>query len=404
MSMYPLLNFPDVFPRWATDVGRVLEPSSGVKDVGWQIDDVPPARWMNWLQNMAYEWIKYNTKLQLTNWSMEEYATGPTDPKGIIYHPERGVWFLLDGTADSKIWTSIDGSQYYLDETITGAIPQEEAIAIDSTYAITCSDDGLEYGYDGLAWASISNATMGLGVGPKSVVTKYSTSNLIIVATATNVVARETTGITGGSWSAATTQPPAYPAGTPTDTHLIYGNGSTVFLLQSHNSLYTSRLYISSDDGNNWANVGTHPLATYNSRCIARNSETGRLIVGGYTSAAPVIQYSDDDGDTWTTATIKLGEYSDVDCLVTSLYYCGNDIWIAGGTSPDWSTVGLGSIGAFFISDDNGVTWTLINITHDLNSVTGFIKQIACNGQYLVGVPQGFNGVAISLRLAEYTV
>lgn len=50
---------PTKTPEWATDGGRVLEPSAGEKGTGWEVDKKPPARKMNWLQNLAYQWLEY---------------------------------------------------------------------------------------------------------------------------------------------------------------------------------------------------------------------------------------------------------------------------------------------------------------------------------------------------------
>ena len=45
--------------RWATDGGATLEPSGGEKDTGWVVDDKPPARHMNFLQNTAFQWFDW---------------------------------------------------------------------------------------------------------------------------------------------------------------------------------------------------------------------------------------------------------------------------------------------------------------------------------------------------------
>lgn len=50
---------PTSLPRWATDGGRTLEPSSGEKDTGWEVEKKPPARKMNWLFNIIYQWTQY---------------------------------------------------------------------------------------------------------------------------------------------------------------------------------------------------------------------------------------------------------------------------------------------------------------------------------------------------------
>ena len=50
---------PTDLPRWATNALRTVEPSSGEKDVGWQEGFKPPARKMNWLLNVAYQWLDW---------------------------------------------------------------------------------------------------------------------------------------------------------------------------------------------------------------------------------------------------------------------------------------------------------------------------------------------------------
>jgi hypothetical protein len=50
---------PSNLPRWATDAGRTLEPTSGEKDTGWQAGYKPPARKMNWLFNLIYSWFAW---------------------------------------------------------------------------------------------------------------------------------------------------------------------------------------------------------------------------------------------------------------------------------------------------------------------------------------------------------
>jgi hypothetical protein len=50
---------PTKTARWATDLGRALEPSSGQKDTGWEFSEKPPARFFNWLGNVAYQWFAW---------------------------------------------------------------------------------------------------------------------------------------------------------------------------------------------------------------------------------------------------------------------------------------------------------------------------------------------------------
>lgn len=406
MTMYPVLKTPDGFPRWATDSGRVLEPSSGVKDTGWQIDDVPPARWMNWLQNLSYEWAQYNMRTLISNWEFCNFTTSPTRCDSIIWHPDKGIWFLCahDVTNNGEIWTSLDGCQYTLDENLTGHLPADRAIAIDSSYAIVAHDDGISYGVENAVWTDVLNATIGISTGPQTITTKYDTSDLIIV-NYFNEVYRETTGVSGGSWAAASTQPSSVPAGTK--GKLLYTTGSTVYLMRS--STTATKTYVSTDDGDNWAATTNHPLASSQGYDMAYNPDSGRLIVCGATAigaGTPLIEYSNDGGVTsWSSTTIDYGGTTPVAAAVHTIYYCGNNVWVAAGSNSTIPGTTQGSRGAFFISQDDGETWTQSYITEDSASFTvgaGIVEHIAFSPQF--GAAINPDGVYISQRNAAYNL
>lgn len=51
---------PVKLPEWATDPGAdVVEPSVGQKGDGWDVSDRPPAGWLNWLQELTYDWLNW---------------------------------------------------------------------------------------------------------------------------------------------------------------------------------------------------------------------------------------------------------------------------------------------------------------------------------------------------------
>ena len=71
---------PNRTARWATDVGTVLEPLSGEKDTGWVVDDKPPARHMNFLQNMAFQWFRWFDERLFDLISSANFLIHPPDP------------------------------------------------------------------------------------------------------------------------------------------------------------------------------------------------------------------------------------------------------------------------------------------------------------------------------------
>lgn len=406
MTIFPVLKTPDGFPRWATDSGRVLEPSSGVKDTGWQIDDVPPARWMNWLQNLQYEWNQYHLRQQIANWRFCDYNTKPAPgtSQSVIYNQEDGIWWII-GTngANGEAWYSYDGHNFTLQAaSLVGNLPNEHCIAIDSANLLVGTDDGIKYRPNATGvWALIANAAIGLASGPTTIITKYSTSDFIM-AYAAGTVFIESTGVTGGSWVAATTDPPSPPAGAPTGTRFIWATGNTFYLMITGVTGPSTKVYTSTDNGDNWAAMSNHPLASDTAYEMAYNPDTGRLIVvGNDATPTSLIEYTDDAGATaWSSATI---DYGDVQSpyrspQLRSVYYCGNNVWIAGGNSSALN----GQSALFLVSIDDGETWAYGFVKEDTNTTDNGIIQVAGCPRYLVAI--NTDGNFISLTNASYTL
>lgn len=50
---------PSSLPVWATTGGTTTTPSGGQQAAGFAINTKPPAKWVNWLFNLIYQWIQY---------------------------------------------------------------------------------------------------------------------------------------------------------------------------------------------------------------------------------------------------------------------------------------------------------------------------------------------------------
>jgi hypothetical protein len=52
---------PTGYPEWCSSGGAssIVEPTSTKKGVGWTIAEKPPAGYLNWLDNLQSQWIKY---------------------------------------------------------------------------------------------------------------------------------------------------------------------------------------------------------------------------------------------------------------------------------------------------------------------------------------------------------
>lgn len=106
---------PANLPRWATDAGRTLEPTSGEKDTGWQAGYRPPARKMNWTVNHLCTWINYVweqfARLITANWFSATTLPTSNMLRGVAYSPSLDRFCAVgdDDAADADIVTSTDG-------------------------------------------------------------------------------------------------------------------------------------------------------------------------------------------------------------------------------------------------------------------------------------------------------
>lgn len=58
---------PNKHPRWASESIKneingeynVYEPPEQKKDIGWDVNEVPPRQWFNWLSKTTNDWIVY---------------------------------------------------------------------------------------------------------------------------------------------------------------------------------------------------------------------------------------------------------------------------------------------------------------------------------------------------------
>lgn len=70
---------PTKVAEWASGAGRTLEPAAGEKTTGWQVDDRPPARKMNWLQYIAYTWFNWLNERMFDGASAEDLEVTGVD-------------------------------------------------------------------------------------------------------------------------------------------------------------------------------------------------------------------------------------------------------------------------------------------------------------------------------------
>jgi hypothetical protein len=56
---------PSILPQWATVGGaQIVEPTVGKKAQGWNTQEKPPGQYLNWWQNLVYQWMQYLNGLE----------------------------------------------------------------------------------------------------------------------------------------------------------------------------------------------------------------------------------------------------------------------------------------------------------------------------------------------------
>lgn len=78
---------PDHLPDWATSPssgGDIVRPDLARRQDGWNAAEEPPAPWMNWWQNLAYQWVKHLQRLPYLNLSILDFGDpGAGDYDGV---------------------------------------------------------------------------------------------------------------------------------------------------------------------------------------------------------------------------------------------------------------------------------------------------------------------------------
>ena len=94
-------------PRWADVGGGITEPSSGRKDVGWITGLRPAAQFMNWLQNLFFQWINHTKDAALLtpfHWSSQVQGA----PGGVISALASGAYGSASTqNAGLRIWVGV---------------------------------------------------------------------------------------------------------------------------------------------------------------------------------------------------------------------------------------------------------------------------------------------------------
>jgi hypothetical protein len=308
--------------RWSTNASTTLEPAETDKDKGFAVNDRPPARWLNWLWNGAYQWASYLNNLH-----------GETEFLNKTYAWTGGHTF--GGTLDLGAYA---GQQALANWELRAAPSAYTADFYGVCYGVTAgrdqvwvavgANDRVCFSRDARGWL---NGTGTTGAGNFLAVAASNTGTVRFVAVGELGSGDPTPKIyssnDGSSWTVRT------PGGTPAGSlHAVaYGNGLWVAVGNS-GEIQTS------PDGVTWTKRTA--AAADNLGGIAYGGGLW-VAVGGITTT-PKIQTSP-NGITWTTRTPAAATGG-----LTAIVY-GNSEFVAVGVSANVGQVQ---------SSPDGITWT----------------------------------------------
>lgn len=117
---------PASVPRWANVGGDIVEPTSGKKDVGWAAAERPPNSYMNWLQNLAYQWLLYLNDGALSG---NHSITGTFNVTGAV---DLDSTLNVNGAVDLDTTLNVNGA-VDLDSTllVNGAADFDSTVNVD---------------------------------------------------------------------------------------------------------------------------------------------------------------------------------------------------------------------------------------------------------------------------------
>jgi hypothetical protein len=97
---------PTSIPRWDDDETNLTEPSEGKKDIGWEVDEIPPSSWENWKSNLIGNWFK---------WIDERIVDANAGDGWSILDPKTGdvAWGLDNSGVNPYLWTEIEDFAFF---------------------------------------------------------------------------------------------------------------------------------------------------------------------------------------------------------------------------------------------------------------------------------------------------
>lgn len=316
------MSKPITKPRWATDVGTTVEPSSGHKDTGWENLERPPARFMNWILNLIYQWVVYfedttddalDTLLAYTTAAGVDPASVSTARQELAALADKELAAIVNPTTithGSNAWRSwaTDGAGVIV------AVGAGGAISVSSNFGRTWGNSTAANAFAGTFTSVIYGGGLFVACG-------FSSGTAGVIQTSP----------TGAAWTERVND------GSFALNRLQYDGSSTYVCVGNDGAAW--KTYTSSN-GTAWT---SHAVAQVLS--TAHLAFGAGLFVSALNSGASTTLYTSPDGITWTArAFANASSY-------TGLAYSAANGFVAYGVSGGNREVQ---------KSVNGITWTRV--------------------------------------------
>jgi hypothetical protein len=111
---------PTVIPEWASNPGATFDPGLPYSQAGWTVGTKPPARVLNWWQNLVFLWCEYLNQFEnyAHTWTADQTIDSGSklvvDAPNVIKYPNTikpcWPWFIFYGGAG---WVTTFNGQIY---------------------------------------------------------------------------------------------------------------------------------------------------------------------------------------------------------------------------------------------------------------------------------------------------
>lgn len=336
------MTYPNQLPEWASapadPPNDIIDPGSSQKQAGWQPDDRPPAPWMNWWQNLVYQWIAAFAIAAVRNWTLvrDISPTTPQQFRGLGYDESTGTLIVTGDTADVATFRSLNGGiTWVTPSTPPAALPNCRAIASDNAGNWCIGGDSpsiSESSDDGDTWTLRSVG----GTNDNVNFISYDPANSLWIATGDNDGGtpgrRLWTSPDRVTWTARISD----SGGVGTFLNRVWTNQAGFSV-----AIYDSGIY-TSPDGINWTARTAPGASGYDD--VVYSEGAGIWMLLGSDGSDRI--WTSPDGITWTAAGAPGGSNSKISCDQGGLFIVG-----------DGSTTAKSEIR---VSTDQGATWTQV--------------------------------------------